>query len=177
MEVAAIAAAGLLVASLLSVTAGDHSMVTGKASGWAAAAAAARETVRARLARRQRFPDPPKLSSLSARNDNRNERPKIITKHHFMRERKSSLVPIPKPFVVSTELNVRLPIESGRRGRTWKQHDGSTVIEGKGRSVKRKYGIDATSANQLNKYEGFTGGWKDVHRIKLALQLDASQVY
>ena len=135
VEVAAIAAVGLLVASLLSVTAGDHSMVkSGKASGWAAAAAAARETVRARLARRQRFPDPPNLSSLSARNDNRNERPKIITKHHFMRERKSSLVPIPKPFVVSTELNARLPSDSGRRGRTWKQHDGSTVIEGKGRN-------------------------------------------
>ena len=73
---------------------------------------------RARLETRQAFPD----------------RPKIITKHHFMRERKSSLVPIPKPFVVSTELNVRLPADhnNGRRNaRTWKQHDGSTVIEGK----------------------------------------------
>jgi len=77
----------------------------------------ARERVRARLETRQAFPD----------------RPKIITKHHFMRERKSSLVAIPKPFVVSTELNVRLPADhsSGRRNaRTWKQHDGSTVIEG-----------------------------------------------
>ena len=145
VEVAAIAAVGLLVASLLSVTAGDHSMQS-RTSGWAAAAAAARETVRARLARRQRFPDPPNLSSLSARNDNRNERPKIITKHHFMRERKSSLVPIPKPFVVSTELNVRLPSDSGRRGRTWKQHDGSTVIEGKGRKNQSESGIV-----QLNK--------------------------
>ena len=141
MEVAAIVAAGLLVASLLSVTAGDQSMQSRKASGWAAAAAAARETVRARLARRQRFPDPPKFSGLSARDDNRSERPKIITKHHFMRERKSSLVPIPKPFVVSTELNVRLPSDSGRRGRTWKQHDGSTVIEGKGRKNQSESGI------------------------------------
>ena len=72
---------------------------------------------RARLETRQAFPD----------------RPKIITKHHFMRERKSSLVPIPKPFVVSTELNVRLPDHTGRRGRTWKQHDGSTVVEGEDR--------------------------------------------
>ena len=127
----------LLFAFPISVTAGakDNSMGSGVASGWAAAAASAREIVRARLERRQRFPDPPRIpSNNNDNNNNNNERPKIITKHHFMRERKSSLVPIPKPFVVSTELNVRLPADhnNGRRNaRTWKQHDGSTVIEGK----------------------------------------------
>ena len=105
--VTAAAAVVILSTFLLSVTASsakDDSMES------------ARERVRARLETRQAFPD----------------RPKIITKHHFMRERKSSLVPIPKPFVVSTELNVRLSPDhsGGRRGRTWKQHDGSTVVEG-----------------------------------------------
>ena len=114
----------------LSVTANDNTREHGAASGWAAAAASAKEIVRARLARRQKFPDPPRPSSNY--NYDKKERPKIITKHHFMRERKSSLVPIPKPFVVSTELNVRMPDHSGRRNaRTWKQHDGSMVIEGK----------------------------------------------
>ena len=83
------------------------------------------EAARARI--RARFPDPPPPEQKA-------EKPlKIITKHHFMRERKSSLVPIPKPFVVSTELNVRLPGGhggGGRRGRTCKAHDGATVIEG-----------------------------------------------
>ena len=120
----------LLSAFLISATAGagDSAMGLGKPSGWAAAAASAREVVRARLLEgRQKFSDPPRLAST-----NKNERPKIITKHHFMRERKSSLVPIPKPFVVSTELNVRLSPDhsGGRGGRTWKQHDGSTVVEG-----------------------------------------------
>ncbi len=61
-----------------------------------------------------------------------NMRPFIITKHNFMhtREKKSGLAPLPKPFVVSMELAVR-DEHSGRRGRTWKAKDGSTVVEGK----------------------------------------------
>ena len=76
----------------------------------------------------------PAAASYSAPN-RRPQRPVIITKHNFMehlsssREKKSGLVPIPKPFVVSTELAVK-DEHSGRRGRTWKANDGSTVVEG-----------------------------------------------
>ena len=148
---AAAAVVLLLFAFPISVTAGakDNSMGSGVASGWAAAAASAREIVRARLERRQRFPDPPRIPSNNNNNNNNNERPKIITKHHFMRERKSSLVPIPKPFVVSTELNVRLPDHTGRRGRTWKQHDGSTVVEGEDRLYSSNIGRASFGQSQF----------------------------
>jgi hypothetical protein len=53
------------------------------------------------------------------------------------REKKSGLSSplLPKPFVVSTELKVKDGY-SGRRGRTWKANDGSTVVEGE-RAGKR----------------------------------------
>ena len=58
--------------------------------------------------------------------------PFLITKENFMpssqREDKSVLK-VPKPFVVSTQLNVRSS-ETGRRGRTYKDSDGAVVVEG-----------------------------------------------
>ena len=61
-------------------------------------------------------------------------RSRIITKHNFMnfhRKKKSgNFEPkVPKPFVISTQLNVR-DSSSGRRGRTWTDGDGTTVVEG-----------------------------------------------
>ncbi len=64
-------------------------------------------------------------------------RAKLITKHNFFkyREDKSNRLPpkLPAPFVVSTALNVHNapgvdPNE--RRGRTWLDNDGATVVEG-----------------------------------------------
>ncbi len=63
-------------------------------------------------------------------------RSRIITKHDFINRRGSKSQPLPprlpEPFIVSTELNVRdAPgVGGSRRGRTWTDASGATVVEG-----------------------------------------------
>ncbi len=82
---------------------------------------------------------PPPLPSAegdgAARDNPPNIRSLLITKHNFaQRQRKSHLPPrVPEPFVVSTQLNVKDlngANPTSRRGRTWTDGDGHTVVEG-----------------------------------------------
>ena len=77
-------------------------------------------------------------------------RPQIITKHNFrpIRQRKSDSFSVPKPFVVSTELNVK-DWATGRRGRTWQDNTGATVVEGEMREkICRVSTLDCSNAKR-----------------------------
>ena len=60
-------------------------------------------------------------------------RASLITKHNFRLRQQKGLatrpLSVPKPMVVTTSLDVR-DSSNARRGRTWMDKDGATVVEG-----------------------------------------------